>query len=82
MLRARNAAVYQYQAAMASAQDENAARQAMENYMLLSRMSLQPGLDPRIMQAYSPMFTSTQMPLLFQSAKESTMSKVCLCPNY
>ena len=75
MAHARN--ICQYQLAAAGAQDGAAAREAMENYMMyLSRMSLPPGFDPRLIQAYPAMFTAAQMPLLLQSAKENTVSKV------
>ncbi len=76
MVHARNAALYQYQAA-AGSRDGAAAREAMENYMMyLSRLSLPPGFDPRLMQAYPAMFPAAQMPLLLQQAKENTVSKV------
>ena len=80
---ARNTALYhQFQAAAASAQDAAASREAMENYMMyLSRMSLSPGFDPRLMQTYpAAMLTAAQMPLLFQSAKENAPSKVKISP--
>ena len=71
MVHARSA-VCQYQLAAGGPQDVAASREAMENYMMyLSRMSLTPGFDPRLIQAY-PMFTAAQMPLLLQSAKENT----------
>lgn len=76
-------AFYQYQLAVTGAQDGAAAREAMDNYMMyLNRMSLSPGFDPRLMQAYPAMFTAARMPLLLQSAKENTVSKVtCLETN-
>ena len=76
MVHARNA-VCQYQLAGGGPQDVAASREAMENYMMyLSRMSLPPGFDPRLIQAYPAMFTAAQMPLLLQSAKDNTVSKV------
>ena len=78
MVHARSAIYHQLQAAAASAQDGNASREAMEHYMMyLSRMPhLAPGIDPRL---YPAMFSAAQMPLLLQSAKENTASKVNCC---
>jgi hypothetical protein len=77
MIHARNTALYHQAAAAAGSQDPAAAREVMESYLMyLSRMSLSPGFDPRLMQAYPAMFTAAQMPMMFQSAKENTVLKV------
>lgn len=79
LMHARNAALYQYQAA-AGSQHGADAREAMENYMMyLSRMSLSPGFDPRLMPAYPTMLTA-QMPMLIQSTKDTNTTKVSRFP--